>query len=149
MSWFEWLKANHDPILAVASIVGNAITLAALVTTIFLSSCQLDLTRQSIQNNLIYNMQKDEREVAAAYYGGKLLDTGPIFAQMQSVFLQKQIGSIPKEVWSVFQQDFCSIMSTERLKRDWASIDKDSFSPQFISYVNQLAAQNPCNRGAS
>jgi hypothetical protein len=63
MSAWGWLKNNHEAASTAASIVGNIITLGALIATVIVSSCQLNLTRRSLQNSLVYQLQKDERAI--------------------------------------------------------------------------------------
>jgi len=138
---WDWLKRNHEAARAGASILANLLTVGALILTLVTSSRQLRLARASLQNNLIYNMQKDERTIAAEFFGGKTDDTGAIFAQMQAVFLQRHLGSIPDDVWSVFQQDFCGIMLSQRLRRDWETISKNVLSKEFVSYMEAIAKQ--------
>jgi hypothetical protein len=159
------IKDNHETVTAVGSIAGNFLTAAALVATIIISSCQLgimnrsldasiatstrqlELTQRSLQNGLIYNMQKDQRAVASDYFSGKSDDTGPIFAHMHSIYLQRKLGSVPDDVWSVFDLDFCRIMIRERLRRDWDNITKDILSPEFVSYVDRLRQSPRCPGG--
>jgi hypothetical protein len=136
---WSWFKTNHQAAMTAASIFTGLVTLAALIATICISRSQLDLTRRSLQNSLIYQLQKDERAIGSEFLSGRTQDTGPIFAEMQSVFLQWQLGSIPPNLWSVFQQDFCKLMSKERLRRDWDNLGKDAFSQDFISYMNGIS----------
>jgi len=132
----DWLKTHHEGVTAGAPILANLLTIVALVVTLMVSSRQLRLAQASLQNNLIYTMQKDERTIAADYFGGKTDDTSAIFGQMQAVFLQRCLGSIPDDVWPVFQKDFSGIMSEQRLQRDWETISKNISSKKFVSYVD-------------
>lgn len=134
----DWLKTNREMVTTVTSILSNVITLAALIVTVVVSSCQLNLTRRSLQNNLIYQIQKDERAIGLDFSSGRSPETGPIFAEMQSIFLQRELGSIPDDIWNVFQRDFCKTMSKERLRRDWDSLGKEAFSQDFVSYMNRI-----------
>lgn len=143
---WNWLKTNHEAASTTASIVANIITVAALITTIVISSCQMsltrnqiDLTRRSLQNSLIYQLQKDERAAGADFFNGTAKNTNGIFAELQSVFIQRRLGSIPDDVWHVFELDFCNLMSSERLRRDWDGIDKKAFSGDFISYIDRVS----------
>jgi hypothetical protein len=95
-----------------------------------------------LQNSLIYQLHKDERAIGSEFLSGHTQDTGPIFAEMQSVFLQWQLGSIPPTLWGIFQQDFCKLMSKERLRRDWDNLGKDAFSQDFISYMLGISKPN-------
>jgi len=103
------------------------------------SDSQLELSRRALQNGLIYQMQKDEREVGLSYLDGKA-EPELMFAVFQTIFIQNQLHSITPEVWPIFEQDFCRIMRNEHLKRSWGAMDKSSFSPQFISYIAELTA---------
>lgn len=106
MSIWDWLKANHEAASTAASIIGNIITLGALIATVAVSSCQLDLTRRSLQNNLIYQLQKDERAIGQEFLSGRSADTAPIFSEMQAVFLQRELKSIPENVWECSNETF-------------------------------------------
>jgi hypothetical protein len=139
---WNWLRTNHQAATTAVSIFTSMVTLAALIATVCISRSQLDLTRRSLQNSLIYQLQKDERAIGSDFLSGRTQDTGPIFAEMQSVFLQWQLGSIPPTLWSVFQQDFCKLMSKERLRRDWDNLGKDAFSREFIAYLNVISKPN-------
>jgi hypothetical protein len=136
---WNWLKINHEAATTAVSIFTSMVTLAALIATIVISSRQLDLMRSSLQNSLIYQLQKDERAIGSDFLTGRTQETGPIFAEMQSVYLQWQLGSIPDNLWRVFQQDFCKLMSKERLRRDWDNLGKDAFSQDFVSYVSGIS----------
>jgi hypothetical protein len=141
---WSWLKTNHESATAGAAILTNLLTVGALILTLVTSTRQLHLaqaslqtSQASLQNSLIYNMQKDERAIAAQFLSGTTNDTAPIFAEMQSVFMQRQLGSIPGDVWPVFTKDFCGIMSSERLRRDWKNIGKNAFSSDFVSFMDE------------
>jgi hypothetical protein len=146
---WDWLKRNHEAATVAGSIVTNLLTLGALLVTFFLTTRQLHVARESVQtaqaglrtaqasmqNSLIYTMQKDERTLAAEFFGGRSNDTAPIFAEMQSIYIQRNLHSIPDDIWPVFTKDFCGIMSSERLKRDWKNIDKAAFSDEFSAFM--------------
>jgi len=141
MALWSWLRDNHEPVSAAAgivSVIGSIVTLTALIVTIVVASCQLDLTRRSLQNNLVYQMQKDERTASAEFFGGKTTETAPIFALMQAVFLQRKLGSVPDNVWDAFQKDFCKLFTSERFKRDWSAISKDGFSGDFVDFMEGI-----------
>jgi len=143
MSLATFLRTHHEAVTAGGSIVANLLTIGALVATLCIASRQLGLARgsldtahASLQNNLVYTMQKDERTIAADFFGGKTTDTAPIFGQMQAVFTQRCLGSIPDSVWPVFRKDFSDIMSMPRLQRDWAPVSSNISSKEFVRYVN-------------
>jgi hypothetical protein len=149
MGVWDWLKTNHEAASTTASIVGNIITLGALIVTVIVSSCQLNLTRRSLQNSLVYQLQKDERAIGLDFLSGRSADTGPIFAEIHSVFLQRELGTIPDVVWNLFQRDFCKLMSKERLRRDWDNLGKDAFSQDFVLYMNRIKMPDSTECGAA
>jgi hypothetical protein len=135
--FWNWVKANPTVASAVTSMVVAVITLCTLIVTSINSSRQIELTRQSLQDNIIYQIQKDERTVAGEYTAGRARPID-LFAQMQAVFLQRQLGSIPDQVWTILEQDFCSLMAHENLKRAWDDTTKTIFSPGFVAYMAKL-----------
>lgn len=97
-------------------------------------------------------MQKDQRLAVIDYGAGR---AGPenIFAQMQSIFIQRKLGSIPDNVWPVFLRDFCGVMTHENFRRSWedvSSVSKAAFSDDFVAFMNSI--KNPgspeCKGGA-
>jgi hypothetical protein len=135
---WHWLtSASADPLAALINFSIALLTLTALVVTSYLSLGQLKLTRLSVQNNLIYQMQRDERQIGADYAVGRA-SPSDIFAEMQSVFIQNELGSIPRKVWSLFNQDFCKIMSNEHLEREWDDMTKSPFSTSFVAYMSNI-----------
>jgi hypothetical protein len=170
MDALQWLNARLPGVSIVVSIFSNLATVLALFLTGYIANnqfaltnrqidqansqidltrqqvsqtnSQIELTRQSVQNALIYQMQKDERSVGDDFFNGKTTITEPIFVEMQSVFLQRKLGSIPDNAWKLFEQDFCQLMARERLKRDWETLQKGIFSPDFVSYVTNLTSGN-------
>jgi hypothetical protein len=127
---WQWLKDN-------AIVISPLVTLLALVVTCIISVQQLGLTRLSLQNNLIYQMQKDERAIGSNYEAG-VGNAGDMFAEMQSVYIQYKLGSIPGSVWPLFTEDFCKLMSNEHLRREWDSMTKAAFSDDFVAYLARI-----------
>jgi hypothetical protein len=135
---WQWLTSvSDDPLAALINFSIALLTLIALGVTSYLSLGQLQLTRLSVQNNLIYQMQRDERQVGADYAAGHA-SASDIFAEMQSVYIQNELGSIPPRVWLLFNQDFCKIMTNEHLRREWNDMTRAPFSAQFIGYMAEI-----------
>ena len=103
-----WLQKNAPVISAVAAVIALGVAAWYYVSQVGLTQQSLLTSQHSLQNSLIYQMQKDQRAAVIDYSSGRL---GPeyIFAQMQSVYLQHELGSIPKDVWPSFLRDFCNL----------------------------------------
>ena len=81
-----------ETISAVANVGLALIGLVALM----IAGRQLTASNKSVQNNLIYTLQKDAREMGGKFADGKA-SVEDILASMQSVYIQKDLGTIP---WS-------------------------------------------------
>lgn len=88
-------------------------------------------------------MQKDERALSADYASGKPEVTpANIIGQIQSVFVQRRLESIPDDYWPMFVSDFCDVMSKEVFRRTWADLrDQKSgaLSRDFVPFMNDIA----------
>jgi hypothetical protein len=89
-------------------------------------------------------MQKDERAAVTDYSSGR---AGPeyLFTQMQSIFIQRNLGSIPNDVWPIFLHDFCNVLTHENFKRAWEDLAKAgnaAFSDDFIAFMARIADPN-------
>jgi hypothetical protein len=133
LSAWKWSFVTAQP--AVVAAVG---VFVALIVNSGLTTVQLQLTRLSLESSLIYQMQKDTRTIGLSYAAGKATES-ELFAVMQSVFIQRQIGAISSSVWEIFQRDFCDVMRHENLRRDWAASDKSYLSAAFIIYMDDIS----------
>jgi hypothetical protein len=71
-----------------------------------------------------------------------------IIAQMQSIFIQRSLRSVPDDVWPVFLRGFCSVMTHENFKRSWEDIHKASpgaFSDTFVEFMGRI--EDPGSHG--
>jgi hypothetical protein len=119
-----------------APIIISLIALAVAMT-------QAHYAQKNLQNNLIYTMQKDQR-LAILDYASNRTGVEYIFAQMQSIYIQQQQGSIPEGVWAYFLKDFCSVMQRENFRRSWNETYKEkeaAFAKDFADFMVRL--QNP------
>ena len=110
------------------------------VGALIVAMTQAHYAQKNLQNNLIYTMQKDQRLAILEYASNR---TGPeyIFAQMQSIYIQQQQGSIPADVWAYFLKDFCSVMQRESFKRSWSETYREkeaAFSKDFADFMIRL-----------
>jgi hypothetical protein len=126
-----WVQRNSPGISAAAALL-------ALLVGGWYYITQVGLTKNSLQNNLVYQMQKDQRAAIVDFASGR---SGPeyIFADMQSIFIQHNLGTIPPDVWPLFVRDFCGLMTREIFRRTWDDISATgAFSKAFISFVDQV-----------
>jgi hypothetical protein len=84
--------------------VVTPLALVATVATIWITTCtsnrQLKLSATTFQGSMIYNAMKDARETAALYHEGKASEQD-IFAIMQSIYLQHDLGNIVGNAWEI------------------------------------------------
>jgi hypothetical protein len=133
----RFFQRNAPVVSALAAVVSLGVVFWFYVT-------QVGLTQRQLQNNLIYQMQKDQRSAVMDYSSGH---NGPeyIIAQMQSVFIQRNLNSVPDDVWPVFLRDFCSVLRHENFKRSWEDVYKTSpgaFSADFVAFMGKLEDPN-------
>ena len=103
---------------------------------------QNELTRQTVQNQMIYNMLKDGRSVTADWNANRA-SVADIFATMQAIYIQRQLKTIPDEIWPVFHRDHCALLARPTIiRRSWEEMNKAPFSPEFIQYVDRLSRPN-------
>jgi hypothetical protein len=135
--WFRWAWITTPANLPVGSALG---TIVALIVTSAFATLQPAMTRIALQNNLIYQMQKDTRTTGIDFNNNRAT-SGEVFAVMQSVYIQYQLGSINGYAWPVFLRDFCSVMHQENMRREWQAASKSYFSKDFIAFMDGIVKQ--------
>jgi hypothetical protein len=126
----NWIQRNAPAISAIVALFGLAVGG-------WYYAKQVGFAQRSLQNNLIYQMQKDQR-AAIMDYGSSRSGPEYIFAQMQSIFIQRSLGSIADDVWTLFLRDFCGVMRHENFRRSWEDLSKDAFSQDFIAFMGHI-----------
>jgi hypothetical protein len=131
---WKWIKDNKD----YASALG---TIAALIVTSAFATLQPAMTRIALQNNLIYQMLKDARATAIDFKNGRAT-SAEVFAVMQSIYIQYELGSINSDVWPTFVRDFCGALAEERLRRDWPGVGQSVSTPEFSKFIDNIVKPN-------
>lgn len=139
-----YIRGKKDSIQAWANLATAIVTPLALIVTVITlvitsrtSQEQLRISVSSVQGSMIYKLLRDMREIEASYHDGKVPES-TIFATMQTVFMQFDLGTIPKHQWSVFDRDFCKFMEDEHLQNSWVTTNHSLYWNKFAAYVDDI-----------
>lgn len=133
----EWASVAANAVIASITLIALVVTSCVSVEQLRLTREQVELGRQTVQNEMIYNMQRDARQAGADYSAGRIRANG-LFPVMHSIYLQRQyLQTIPNPVWPIFEQDFCAILSREDVRRAWGVEPRSAYDPAFIAYMGE------------
>jgi hypothetical protein len=136
-----WARIKVDA--TAYSSLANVCLVVVAVVALIVSVVQLEEAKLALQNGLVYTMQKDARDIAADYAAGKNKDgratsLDEVFASMQSIFLQRQLGSVPDRIWTILDSDMRNFFARSDICTAWKREDRTFLSPDFKAYVARL-----------
>ena len=164
---WHWFRNNQPPINAVSSIFA-ALGVCVAAGSLWFASNQFSQTVKSLQASTVYNLQKDARELLTsirkddpevyryiihnekgagqdegALYQSAIPSLTLLIQYYSEVFNQRQIGSIPDQLWNSMSVEMCSFFQSPPVKRFWKErVTHGRYDQEFKAFGQKCVESN-------
>lgn len=156
---WQWLRANNEPIVALATAI-QAIAIVFAVYQVALTRTQIADARRSLQANVELQIQHDGRDLLGSlspeiinyiFKNQPLKTEAKVEAQQRiaqllnyyaSISRQHGIGAIDEGYWETTKKEFCFFLTQDHVRPMWdAAVKSGNYAPTFVEVGNQCLAQ--------
>jgi hypothetical protein len=138
------IGAGVGVLAAVGSAIGGGVAAYYAYKSAAYARLSADVAQQALQNNIVYQIQKDSIELARDYRDSKI-GPGAIIAKMYSIYYQRQKGVIDDGLWPMLNYEYCVMMQRDKVVQSfWDIADKALYGQDFTDYVSGMRGGKKC-----
>jgi len=101
---------------------------------------------KNIRASTLYNIAKDGRSLAKDLSAGTA-GPGFVFNYVQSVFYQKELGTLDDELWIPITNEFCDYIKDDpKVKGYWIADKKKLFGSKFVIFADTMMQREDCEQ---